>query len=94
MALIVVGGIGFFVWEDLSKNKFHFRAYTLQTKLVLTVTGLLIVLPTLWFFCWEFDSWDLTLGQRFWAPCSRRCHLGRRALTPWIWLSSTAVPNC
>lgn len=67
MALIVVGGIGFFVWEDLSKNKFHFRAYTLQTKLVLTVTGLLIVLPTLWFFCWEFDSWDLTLGQRFWA---------------------------
>lgn len=67
MALIIVGGIGFFVWEDLVKHKYHFRSYTLQTKLVLFTTALLIALPTLWFFFWEFDSWGLSPGRRFLA---------------------------
>lgn len=67
MALIIVGGIGFFVWEDLVRNKYHFRSYTLQTKVVLITTALLIALPTLWFFFCEFDSWDMPLGQRFLA---------------------------
>lgn len=29
MALIVLGGIGFFVWDDIAKNQWHFRNYTL-----------------------------------------------------------------
>ena len=36
MSLIVIGGIGFLVWDDLTKNKFHFRRYMLHTKIVLT----------------------------------------------------------
>lgn len=45
--LIVVGGIGFFVWKDLTQNKFHFKKYTLHTKIVLTMTAILIFVPFL-----------------------------------------------
>lgn len=45
MSLIVIGGIGFFVWADIKKNKFRFKAYRLHTKVVLTTTGLLILVP-------------------------------------------------
>lgn len=42
MSLIVIGGIGFIVWEDLYKNKLHFRKYLLHTKIVLVSTGILV----------------------------------------------------
>lgn len=42
MVLIIIGGIGFLVWDDLHKKKFHFKEYLLHTKIVLTVTFLLI----------------------------------------------------
>jgi len=38
MSLIVIGGIGFIVWDDLSRHKLHFRKYLLHTKIVLIVT--------------------------------------------------------
>ena len=41
--LIVIGGIGFFVWGDLKKNGFHFKKYSLHTKLV-TVTSLILII--------------------------------------------------
>jgi len=62
MALIVVGGLGFFVWDDILKNKWHFRKYRLQTKVVLTVTGLLLILPAIYFFFAEFT--DFPMGER------------------------------
>ncbi len=43
IGLIVIGGIGFLVWEDLLLHRWHFRQYHLHTKLVLMMTGLLIV---------------------------------------------------
>lgn len=67
IALIVVGGIGFLTWNDLVQHKWHFRAYRLQTKLVLTTTALLLVLPALFFFCYEFSRpvWEgMPLGER------------------------------
>ena len=42
MSLIVIGGIGFIVWDDLSRNKLHFRKYMLQTKIVLVTTAILV----------------------------------------------------
>lgn len=42
MSLIVIGGIGFFVWNDISINKFCFRKYRLHTKIVLISTAILI----------------------------------------------------
>ena len=44
--LIIVGGLGFFVWQDIKKNKFRFRKYELHTKLVLIMTAVLVVVPT------------------------------------------------
>ena len=41
IALIVLGGLGFFVWEDVrEKKKFH--SFTVYTKLVLVVTAVLL----------------------------------------------------
>ena len=44
--LIIVGGLGFFVWQDIKNNKFHVRKYELHTKLVLIMTAALVVVPT------------------------------------------------
>ena len=60
MALIVVGGIGFLTWEDIKKNKWHFQKYRIQSKVILTVTALLIILPAFYFFFFEFSSFPLT----------------------------------
>lgn len=54
IALIIIGGIGFLTWDDLLKNKFRLKNLRLQTKLILSVTGLLILLPFLYFFFLEF----------------------------------------
>ena len=62
MALIIIGGIGFLTWEDIKNNKFHFRKYRMQSKVILTVTGILIILPALYFFFFEYQS--LPLGER------------------------------
>lgn len=42
MSLIVIGGIGFVVWDDVSRNKWHVRKYMLHTKIVLLTTFVLI----------------------------------------------------
>ena len=44
--LIIVGGLGFFVWQDIKNNKFHVRKYELHTKLVLIMTAVIVVVPT------------------------------------------------
>ena len=43
MSLIVVGGLGFFVWRDILNTRLHFTKMQLHTKLVLTVTAFLII---------------------------------------------------
>jgi trk system potassium uptake protein TrkH len=43
MALIVIGGLGFFVWSDIREHGWHFKYYKLHTKMVLSMTGFLIV---------------------------------------------------
>lgn len=70
MVLIVSGGLGFLTWNDLREHKLKFRAYRLQTKLILMVTSALIVIPALIFFFYEFSlpQWEkMGLGERFWG---------------------------
>lgn len=67
MLLIIIGGIGFFVWDDLYKNQFHVKRYRLQTKMVLFMTAILIFGGALLFFLLEKDSRayeGLTTGQK------------------------------
>lgn len=65
MLLIIIGGIGFLVWEDICKHKWRLKLYRTQSKLVLIVTAALIVLPAAYFFF--FECGDLPLGERILA---------------------------
>ena len=65
IALIVIGGIGFLVWEDIWKNGLRLRRYRLQTKLVLATSGILILVPAALNFIYEYAS--LPLSERILA---------------------------
>ena len=56
MSLIIIGGIGFIVWDDLSKNKFQVHKYLLQTKIVLLVTAFLVFGGGVAFYFLEKDG--------------------------------------
>lgn len=62
MALIIIGGIGFLTWNDIKTNKWHFRSYRMQSKVILSITALLLILPTVYFFFFEFS--DLPIKER------------------------------
>lgn len=53
MLLIVIGGIGFVVWDDIFLNKIEFKKYQLHTKIVLVSTAVLIFGGALIFFIIE-----------------------------------------
>ena len=57
--LIVIGGIGFLTWEDIAIHRFHFRKYRMQSKAILTVTAVLILLPALFYFFNEFAMFGM-----------------------------------
>ncbi|MBQ6947217.1 MAG: Trk family potassium uptake protein, partial [Clostridia bacterium] len=50
ITLIIVGGIGFIVWDDLLKYKWHFKKYCLHSKLALISTAVLLLGGTLFFY--------------------------------------------
>ena len=62
MLLIILGGIGFLVWDDFFQHRLRFRRYRMQSKVVLLVTAFLIFCPAVYFFFCEFK--DLPLGER------------------------------
>lgn len=62
ISLIVVGGIGFLTWDDIREHKFSFRKYRMQSKVILSATALLIVIPAVIFFFFEFE--DMPIKQR------------------------------
>lgn len=56
MMLIIVGGIGFLVWDDISKKKLKFKEYRLHTKIVLVFTAVLIFGGALLIYLFEKDN--------------------------------------
>ena len=61
MLLIIIGGIGFAVWNDLYEHRLHFRKYSLHTKIVLTADLFLLFAGALLFYLIEHD--DLFAGM-------------------------------
>lgn len=61
MSLIIVGGIGFIVWDDISKNGLHFKKYMLHTKIVLSTAVILILGSAALFYI--FESPNLFVGM-------------------------------
>lgn len=53
VTLILVGGIGFIVWDDVIRNKWHFRKYLLHSKIVLATTLILTIVGTILFLFTE-----------------------------------------
>lgn len=66
MALIVIGGIGFLVWEDVYKNKLAFKKYQLHSKIVLYTTFLLILCSAIIFYIIEKNNLlaDMNMKER------------------------------
>lgn len=66
IALIIIGGIGFLVWNDVRKHKFDFRHYELHSKLVLCTSGALIVSGFFYFLVAERNGLmaDMDAGER------------------------------
>lgn len=54
--LILIGGIGFVVWDDVIKNKWHFKKYLLHSKIVIVSTLGLTVAGTLLFLIFEDNA--------------------------------------
>lgn len=61
-ALIIIGGIGFLTWDDIRTNHLHISRYRMQSKVILAVTGGLILVPSAYFFFFEFGQ--APLGER------------------------------
>ncbi len=56
MMLIIIGGIGFFVWSDIRRHKLRFKEYRLHTKLVIVCTSLLVFGGAALFFVFESNA--------------------------------------
>ncbi|MBQ9517621.1 MAG: Trk family potassium uptake protein [Eubacterium sp.] len=64
--LIVFGGLGFIVWEDMRLRKFRFSHFSVHTKLTLITTGVLLLSGTIMFFFFEYNHTlaNMTLGKK------------------------------
>ena len=56
--LILIGGIGFLVWDDIAVHGTHFKKYRLHSKLALTMTVGITVVSTVMFLFLERDHTD------------------------------------
>lgn len=65
MLLIVIGGIGFLTWQDVLVNKWRFKKYRMQSKIIIVTSLFLIFVPTVIFFFTEFK--ELSIGNRLLA---------------------------
>ena len=68
MALIIVGGLGFVVWKDIASYS-STKKLTLQSRVVLVMTALMIVLGAVFFWAYEWDNTmaGLTFGEKITA---------------------------
>lgn len=62
MLLIIIGGIGFLTWRDVIVNKFRFKRYRLQSKIVIVTSAILIAVPAVIYFFYDFAQ--LPMAQR------------------------------
>ena len=52
-ALIIIGGLGFMVWDDLANHGLRIRRWALHTKAVIFTSAALLIGGMLFFFCSE-----------------------------------------
>lgn len=67
--LILIGGLGFCVWDDILECKFNPKKFRLHTRVVLIMSAILIVIPTALFLFFEWNN-----------PSYANYHFGKRLL--------------
>ena len=65
MLLVIFCGLGFLTWRDIYTNGIHVKRYRMQSKVILTMTAGLLLIPAVYFFFFELDH--LPLAERFWG---------------------------
>lgn len=60
MMLVVFGGIGFLTWDDIKTNKLNIKKYRMQTKVILVVSSVLIFVPAIFFFFFEYSEMNIS----------------------------------
>ncbi len=65
-ALIILGSLGFIVWDDITVKRFRFKKFALHTKIVLTVTFVLLISGSVLFFVFENNNLfaDMSLSDK------------------------------
>ena len=78
IVLIIIGGVGFLVWDDVINHKFNFQKYSLHSKLVFATNFVLFVGGALLFMIFEdknlFDGapiWEKVLKGFFMSVTPR-----------------------
>jgi trk system potassium uptake protein TrkH len=66
MLLIILGGMGFIVLDDIRMHRFNAHKYSLHTKITLSVSGMLILLGFVLFYVFENNGQlaDFTFGEK------------------------------
>ena len=67
MLLIITGGLGFFVWKDILTNRFKFSKFRLHSKIVVSVSSILIIFGALFILLAEYKSGayeNLSFGRK------------------------------
>lgn len=59
MLLIITGGIGFLTWHDVQTHKHHLKKYSLQSKVALLTSLVLIVIPAVYMFFFEYGDYPM-----------------------------------
>lgn len=54
--LIIIGGVGFIVWNDIFNFRHNVHKYSLHSKIVLVTTGVLLLVGTVLFYVFERDG--------------------------------------
>lgn len=84
ICLIVFGGLGFLTWKDIQENKWRFSRYSLQSKAILLVTIILIILPALFLYFSEYTDLpfrERVLSSLFQSVTTRTAGFNTRDLT-------------
>lgn len=65
-ALIIIGSLGFLVWDDITVKRFRLKKLNLHSKIVLSVSALLIFVGAVLFFVFEYNNLlkDMPLAQK------------------------------
>lgn len=64
--LVVFGGLGFIVWDNMKEVKFNPKKFAPYSKLVLITTGILLGVGTVLFFIFEYNATlaDMPFGKK------------------------------